>query len=527
MRGERLEILKPMFKLSADSLDRGYQAVLHHGYSDFFPEPPEFEAVKKGWDKLRTILGGIDLTKYKPFKPVYAFAPKSKINLRPVTLLHPVDLVLYSSLVADLVEHIDDRRIPSGENRFFSFRLEGAPKGALYASSPSHAEFEAEKLRRSRDYIDAYMGFADIADFYPRLYQHKVRGALDSCVESAPKLAAYPGIIERLLRGVSSDNLSYGIPIGPAASRPLAEAALIDIDDALLSRGIDFVRYIDDFVIFAKTREKVEWALRILGELLDRHHGLSLHAAKTKVMRSSNFIKHALQSDSPEDIVESRFTKLIEDHFYDEEERLLDELNSEERKALDAVDLEKILTEALDEDEIDYKKIAFILERLSSLERTDLVQIVLDHLPRLYPVAHAIHSFFRNIEPIELSTRQKSGRDLLAPILATDDEQAPEFYSIWVLNLFGLNPAWNQAKSLGKIFREAQSQAIRRYAAFALSASGGRSEALSFKDSFQSSSDLTRSALLQASRKLGKDERRHWIKRLQLSWFEDFLVEYI
>jgi len=33
--------------------------------------------------------------------------------------------------------------------------------------------------------------------------------------------------------------------------------------------------------------------------------------------------------------------------------------------------------------EIDYKKIAFILEGLSSLERTDLVQIVLDHLPRL------------------------------------------------------------------------------------------------------------------------------------------------
>jgi len=48
-----------MFKLSADSLDQGYQAILHHGYSDFFPEPPEFEAVKKGWDKLRTIPGGM------------------------------------------------------------------------------------------------------------------------------------------------------------------------------------------------------------------------------------------------------------------------------------------------------------------------------------------------------------------------------------------------------------------------------------------------------------------------------------
>jgi hypothetical protein len=516
-----------MFTLSQDSLDRGYQAILYHGYSDFFPEPPEFDAVKKGWDKLRTILGSIDLTKYTPFKPVHAFAPKSKINLRPVTLLHPVDLVLYTSLVADLVENIAERRIPSADNRVFSFRLEGAPKGALYASNPSHAEFEAEKLRRSQKYAQAYMGFADIADFYPRLYQHKVRGALDGCVDGSPKLAAYPGIIESLLRGLSNDNLSYGIPIGPAASRPLAEAAVIDIDDALLSHGVDFIRYIDDFVIFAKTREKVEWALRTLGELLDRRHGLSLHAAKTKVMRCSNFIQRALQSDSAEDVVESRFMKLIEDHFYDEEERLLDELSAEEKEALDAVDLEQILTDALDEDEIDYKKIAFILERLSSLERTDLVQIVLDHLPRLYPVAHAIHSFFRNIEPIELSMRRTSAPKLLAPILATGDEQAPEFYSIWILNLFGLDPAWNQARNLGKIFREAPSQAIRRYAAFALSASGGRSEALSFKDLFQSSSDLTRSALLQASRKLGRDERRHWIRRLQLSWFETFLVDHI
>jgi hypothetical protein len=106
------------------------------------------------------------------------------------------------------------------------------------------------------------------------------------------------------------------------------------------------------------------------------------------------------------------------------------------------------------------------------------VQIVLKHLTRLYPVAHAVHAFFRNSEPINAETRKECAQRLLAPILAVGDEQAPEFYSIWILDLFRLNPEWNEAAILAKVFREAQSQAVRRYAALALSSSGTRSEAL-------------------------------------------------
>ncbi len=370
------------------------------------------------------------------------------------------------------------------------------------------------------------MGFADITDFYSRLYQHKVRGALDACTVDSPQLQAYPQVIERLLRNLTHDGLSYGIPIGPAASRPLAEAALIDIDDALLELGIDFIRSIDDFVVFASSREKIEWALRSLGGILDKRQGLSLHAAKTKVLRCTSFLQNTARNDSAEDSVEARFAQLIEDHFYDEAGgRLLDELTDEEKEALDAVDLEAVLTEALDEDEIDYKKVAFILDRLSSLDRADLVDIVLQHLPRLYPVAHAVHAFFCNIEPIDPSTRKRCAKELLAPILASGDAQAPEFYAIWILDLFGLSSNWNQAIDLGNIFRTTSSQAVRRYAALALSASGYRSQALSFKEAFQSSEPLTRLALLQGSRKLGADERKYWLKRSNLDWFENFVLK--
>jgi Reverse transcriptase (RNA-dependent DNA polymerase) len=513
-----------LFTLDEGTLQIGFDTIEHHGYSDFFPEPPEWKIVKAGWVELRALLAKMDLQKYKPFLPIYAFAPKSKINLRPVTLLHPVDLILYTSLVSALIEDIEDRRVPEYENRVFSFRSESLPS-ALYASVPSHAQFEAEKRDRAKKQGDGYMGFADITDFYSRLYQHKVRGALDACTVDSPKLQAHPQIIEQLLRNLTHDGLSYGIPIGPAASRPLAEAALIDIDDALLEIGADFIRYIDDFVIFASSREKVEWALRSLGGLLDKRQGLSLHAAKTKVLRCSTFLKDSGGNESTEDSVEARFAQLIEDHFYDDADgRLLDELSEDEKEALDAVDLEAVLSEALDEDEINYKKVAFILERLSSLNRADLIDIVLQHLPRLYPVAHAVHAFFRNIEPIEASVRKECAKQLLSPIRASGDAQAPEFYMIWILDLFGRDPEWNQAIDLGNVFRTTSSQAVRRYAALALSASGNRSQALSFKEAFQFSEPLTRLALLKGSRKLGADERKYWLKRTSLDWFEEFIL---
>lgn len=136
-----------------------------------------------------------------------------------------------------------------------------------------------------------------------------------------------------------------------------------------------------------------------------------------------------------------------------------------------------------------------------------------------------MHAFFRNSEPLDAETRRECAQRLLAPILAIGYEQAPEFYSIWILDLFRLNPEWNEAATLAKVFRETQSQAVRHHAALALSSCGTRSEALNFKEAFYSAEPLTRSALLQASTKLGPDERKYWIKRLDLSWFEEFLIK--
>jgi hypothetical protein len=469
-----------MLKLTEDELEAGLNAIKHHEYSDFFPTPPEFDVVIKSWTGFKKYLADLDLDEYKAYRPSLELsAPKSVINLRRVTLLHPFDLIVFTSIVRILRDDIEAARIKESENRVFSFRANGAGTKALYKGRPSHPEFAEEVLKRSKKNAKGWMVLADIADFYYRLYQHRVRNAVEATV-TAPRKIRLAGVLEKLLRRFSADNVSFGIPIGPAASRPLAEAAIIDVDNALLSHSIDFIRYIDDYVIFTDSKEGADWAVRQLGEILYGYHGLTLQTAKTTVCECSSYLARHSSVRDDETEVEKRFDAIVEEHFYDIDS--MDELTPEQLETIEAVNFTEVLEEALDEDQINYKKVTFILEKLSALENDELIDIVLDNLERLYPVAHAVNAFFREFEHLPARQKKKIADALLKPILPTQRYRAPEYYAIWILDLFAHHAAWNHASQLLHIFRDTQSQTIKRYAALAIGNCGSRSEALVFKE---------------------------------------------
>lgn len=359
-----------------------------------------------------------------------------------------------------------------------------------------------------------WLVIADIADFYYRLYQHRVRNAVEATVTD-PRKIKFAAALEKLLRRFSAENVSFGIPIGPAASRPLAEAAIVDVDNALLSHGVDFVRYIDDYVIFAESKAAADWAVRLLGEILYSYHGLTLQTAKTAVIEASVYVVSHQSATEEEDAVEARFNKIVEEHFYDIDS--IDELTEEQRATIDDVDFEQVLAEALEEEPINYKKVSFILEKLSALQNEGLIDIVLENLDHLYPVAHALNAFFRDFEHMPARQKKKIAESLLKPILPNQKYRAPEYYAVWILDLFATHAEWNHANQLLQIFRDTQSQTIKRYAALAIGNSGSRSEALVFKEHITAATPLTRTAILIASKKLPADERTHWRQSLTLS----------
>jgi hypothetical protein len=167
----------------------------------------------------------------------------------------------------------------------FSYRADNSIDGVLYDEEPNYRDFKNEVAERVRHHPKSYVGIADIADFYPRIYQHRLVNALQAANGSAKY--EYIRVLEKMLTRFS-ENVSYGIPIGPAASRPLAEAILIDVDSALLSYGIDFIRFTDDFVIFTDSLEDAEYGIRVLAILSASEyleHYLMAHDEKEEARR--------------------------------------------------------------------------------------------------------------------------------------------------------------------------------------------------------------------------------------------------
>ena len=319
-------------------------------------------------------------------------------------------------------------------------------------------------------------------------------------------------VLEKMLTRFS-ENVSYGIPIGPAASRPLGEAVLIDVDSTLLSFDIDFVRFTDDYVIFATTPEEAEYGIRVLGETLFMNHGLTLQTAKTRILRGSDYVARYLTTHTKKEEDRRKLLDLV--GAYDESVSYED-MGETQQREIDAMNLSGMLADALAEGQnVDFREVSFILGRLSALEKPELIPIVLNNLERLAPVAHSIAAFFKRFEDMDGQTREKSASAMLDPIL-NNSKYASEYYSIWILSIFASNSVWDHADSLLKIFRETHSDAVRRFAALALGTSGTRAQVIHVKQYLSAASSLSRTALMLATAKMGRDERKYLKQSLRL-----------
>jgi hypothetical protein len=503
-----------MLKLTTAQLNSAFSAIQHHGYGSFFPLPPEFPIIDAAWSQIRPVLEGKDLDIYQCYDALKAIVPKSRLNIRFVSFLHPFDLLFYTALVIILRNDIAAARLPPSAKRVFSFRSENATEDMLYASKPGYIAFKERQRKKISSRTIKFVGITDIADFYPRIYTHRLRAALESATRNSHKDPIR--VLDKLL-GQFSGGPSYGIPVGPAASRPLAEAVLIDIDSALKARGVDFVRFVDDFVVFGKTYESIEASLHFLGETLFSNHGLTLQTAKTNIYTSKEFRKKYLVSEFPEK--EKTRRRLVEIMTGDEyEERSYDELDPDEKAEVDAINLTEMLEEALSPTQvIDYSEVNFILRRLSALKQPDLIPIVLKNIHRLYPIAQSVAAFFQGFEALDARDRKRIAKKLLAPIVYNRRIQPPVYYAIWTLHLFHQNSVWNHADDLLNIFQRHSSQIVKRYAALALSSSGSRVHALALKEHFGSAPPLLRTAILIGTRSLGDDERKYWLQTLRLT----------
>lgn len=509
-----------MFFLTEQELDSSFSAICHHGYSTMLPEPLEWQCVKIEWPKVREAISKFDLDTYKPYKPMKIFAPKNRANIRVTHLLHPQDMIIYTALTMIIKNDIESSRVSKRAKRVFSYRVNQLKEDVLYDTKDAYNKYLKQLEEKASKGNVKFIGIADIADFFPRIYQHRLENAIESVANDQRGVDVARVLVKKLISHLMDGN-SYGIPVGPYASRVLAEALLIDVDANLQSRGADFVRWVDDYNIFCKSEYEAQSNLFSLGEWLFSNHGLTLQSAKSKILTVERYKDEILPKPDNQLTKRGIAVKLLKKirGNYDEEVDH-DELDEATIKdflhKLQSINLKQMLqTSISDKALVDYEMVTYVLSKLPRLPgaskalKKTVLDIVIENAELLYPVSEYISKYIIAYEGIDKKTKKMIASKLLKP-LKSRKNPPPDYYAMWVLHIFSTSEDWNHVKTLTSLYQNSTSEIIKRYAALAVSIGGKRAEALAIKDDYTAASPLLRLGILAASKKLGKDERKHW-----------------
>jgi len=502
--------------LSEQSLDWALEHVLNYGDTDIFPEVFEFEAIKHDLQEVRGWIRSVDILKWnvRPYRR--CLAPKHRFGFRISTQLDPLDILVFTSLIHEVGAKLESLRIPATENIVHSYRFEPKPDGRMFSDQFTYQSFQEESARICETVEPTHVVIADIADFFPRLYTHRIDNALDSALGVGHMHSV---ALKRLL-GHWAGSYSYGIPVGSAASRLIAETTIADIDQLLLSEGAGYVRFSDDFRFFCKSEAEAYRFLALIARALIENHGLTLQQSKTRIVPIDGFRRNYLREH------QAREVETLSQQFYDLLERIgikdiyetinYNNLSDADKALIDQLNLRQLLSDQLSEEEPDLSLLKFLLRRMSQLEDTGAVDLIADNIGRLAPVVREAIGFFVKLTTLSDSTKEDVGRQLLDVYL---NEEAPishiEYGRMFLLRPFALQSGWDSSNGLVRLYNEAVDEFSRRELLLAM---GHVKMDFWFRTRKQSLLEMTpwiRRAFIRAASCLPVDEYRHWIRGIQ------------
>ncbi|MBU9645303.1 RNA-directed DNA polymerase [Burkholderia gladioli] len=269
-----------------NAINLAIENILKEGLTDVevFARPFEVDLLKNQ-DILDDVKANIKTTlkesqiKGMGFTPIsHILVPKKELfDFRKCAIIEPVDEARYLSLVLQIADLIEVKRPNKSKNNVFSYRFHPS-KGYLFDQKYNYTSFREHVSRKSRQRNVNVVVSCDISNFYDRLNLHRLECILSSNPKIDKKIILQ--INELLLFWSGRD--SYGIPVGSNASRILAEAALIEVDNFLTSHKISYCRFVDDFKLFAPDAATAHRWLALLVDRLSKE-GLFLNTGKTQI----------------------------------------------------------------------------------------------------------------------------------------------------------------------------------------------------------------------------------------------------
>jgi hypothetical protein len=288
-----------------EHIRRAVANITKYGDTDIFPFPienhvffdktEEVVALIKRWNEnVRVSLAT------NPPQNVGALAPAGYAGFRWATQIDPFWNAAYLGWVLAIAEEIEGVRIPTGESRVFSYRYKWDENDkTIFNKEIGWRAFTEAAIAKCVD--NRVVVSCDISEFYLRINHHR----LENAIRHLPNGNAVADRIQPFLSNLSR-TYSFGLPIGGPASRILAELVMNQVDSLLLAEGVDFLRFVDDYYMFADSPAGAFKNLVTLTRILIENQGLQLQKSKTRIMTAAEFVAtNPLVHDDADAVIEA------------------------------------------------------------------------------------------------------------------------------------------------------------------------------------------------------------------------------
>ena len=189
--------------------------IARHGDTDVFPFPLEklifHDKFQESKDLLKQIHANFDdfIARYPP-DTLETLTQVGYTGFRWTTQIQPFWNAYYLALVITLAEQVEQQRISINDASVYSYRYEWNDEEAKLFSASSWKDYRQRSFDLSGEH--RYVVITDIADFYPRIYHHRLENALNRL----PTTGDVPNRIMKLLMSFSKNGKRLINPILPA-----------------------------------------------------------------------------------------------------------------------------------------------------------------------------------------------------------------------------------------------------------------------------------------------------------------------
>ncbi|KIC37658.1 hypothetical protein RA27_21145 [Ruegeria sp. ANG-R] len=418
-------------KVSKAQADWTIEHLCKYGDTDIFPYPFELKFLKDFKDKISDEIAGTDLHQYNQISAIESLVPKNRYGFRVAHQLFPIDLLVFSSLVFEAAQQLEQYRDPAKNSRVFSYRFSPDSEFRLFSADHRFKDWMSRVWALAAFGEDEYSHVikTDISDFYQRIYRHRI----ENIVETATGSKEIASLIERFMDSWRGKQ-SFGIPVGGNAARILAEAALSDIDQAMISEGYDFCRYVDDFVIFVKHEQDPDAAIAFLAGQLFTNEGLGLNNHKTRLFTQKEFFEsYEVVNAEDQDAAEEAAVEKLFWAAYDD-----DGSNPEAFEMLLQQDLRGQLEEEISKDFWDVSHIKVLLRALRLTKNKDIPKYIRENLKQFLPFAKDVVLLIDELG-IDGDSTFKDAGDEIVELLLSERLRPLEATRAWLLELFVRN----------------------------------------------------------------------------------------